>query len=418
LSSLAPARLALDAGFGGGGRITTSFGHEVDEAYAAVRAADGRLVVAGLATVPYAGPLEPGQPPPPGTRGVGVARYLADGSLDRTFGDGGKVTVLLGGDSRAQAVAVQADGKVVLAGWACGPTIAGSCDFAVARLDASGSLDPGFGAGGVALVDFGGSYERAYAMALLPGGRVAVAGYSDRDFALARLDASGALDPSFGTGGRVRTDFRGGDDAAYALVALPDGALVAAGSSFGPSGFDFALARYTAGGALDTTFGEGGRVITDFAGDWDTASALALDARGRLVAGGAVTISGNVDFGLARYTPDGRPDPTFGNGGKLTVDFGATERLDALAVLPGGTLAAAGATNAADEGDFALALVSPEGYVARLTTDFASGLDEAHALVPLPGGDLLAAGSATVGGRRVFAVARYRLQARGTRGAP
>src|SRR5439155_10672104 len=142
------------------------------------------------------------------------------------------------------------------------------------------------------------------------------------DFALARYNADGSVDLTFGSGGRVVTDF-GGDDAAFALAVQPDGKIVVAGVSTGGGSMDFALARYDSDGALDATFGSGGRVVTDLGGQ-DEAFALVVQPDGRLVAAGASTAAGNLDldFALARYNTVGTLDATFGAAGQVVTGFG------------------------------------------------------------------------------------------------
>jgi uncharacterized delta-60 repeat protein len=140
--------------------------------------------------------------------------------------------------------------------------------------------------------------------AVVQDGKVVAAGFAvvgaTVDFALARYHRDGALDRSFGTGGRVTTDFGGGDQA-QALVVQADGKLVAAGFTNAGAGEDFALARYRPNGTLDPTFGTGGKVTTDFAGGEDRAEALVVQG-GRLVAAGStISASGGQRFALARY---------------------------------------------------------------------------------------------------------------------
>jgi uncharacterized delta-60 repeat protein len=178
----------------------------------------------------------------------------------------------------------------------------------------------------------------------------------------AQAAKAGALDTSFGVGGKVTTDFSGiGEtDRANALVVQPDGKLVAAGTAAVQPSFDFALARYNPDGTLDTSFGVGGKVTTDFAGtgDTDEISALVLQLDGKLVAAGTAVVQPSFDFGLARYNPDGTLDTSFGIGGKVTTDFsgiGETDEANALVVQPDGKLVAAGTAVVQPSFDFALA---------------------------------------------------------------
>src|SRR5207247_2165686 len=142
------------------------------------------------------------------------------------------------------------------------------------------------------------------------------------DFALARYNADGSLDATFGTGGKVTTDFAGDDDQAFAVVLQSDGKIVVAGEAKTSRRGDFALARYNANGSLDATFGTGRKVTTDFAGDDDAAFGVALQTGGKIVAAGGARIGGfraanagrGEDFALARYNANGSLDATFGTG--------------------------------------------------------------------------------------------------------
>jgi uncharacterized delta-60 repeat protein len=134
-------------------------------------------------------------------------------------------------------------------------------------------------------------------------------------FAHAVQAASGDLDLTFGSGGRVATDFASDSDVAFALAIQADGKVVVAGRALTGSGFDFALARYNPDGSLDSTFGSGGRVTTDFANSFDAALALAIQADGKLVAAGGVDSGNGLDFALARYGGDNS------SGLQVTIDI-------------------------------------------------------------------------------------------------
>ncbi|MEJ7701193.1 MAG: delta-60 repeat domain-containing protein [Pyrinomonadaceae bacterium] len=173
----------------------------------------------------------------------------------------------------------------------------------------------------------------AYALVLQADGKLVAAGTTYSDFALARYNSNGTLDTTFGTGGKITTDFGDFGNYVYAsdVVIQPDGKIVAAGGSrsddFEDDSGVFALARYNADGTLDATFGSGGKVITDFGypGYVPGLSGLALQADGKIVAAGTVRPF-NEDFALVRYNTNGTLDTTFGAGGKITTDFGGSDR--------------------------------------------------------------------------------------------
>jgi uncharacterized delta-60 repeat protein len=322
-----------------------------------------------------------------------LARYDADGSLDLSFGSGGRVVTDFGGDDEAFAVAVQSDGKIVVAGVS---TANGTIDFALARYGSDGQLDSGFGTGGKVLTDLGGQDE-AFGLVIQPDGKLVAAGVSTAagslDFALVRYATDGTLDSNFGTSGQVVTDFgpvfvgnpssctqTGGDfhgtDVAFTVALQSDGKLVAAGVSSG----DFALARYNPDGSLDTTFGTCGRVVTDFAGDDAAASALVIQPDGKLVAAGRNKVTNQTAFALARYAPDGTLDPIFGAAGRVVTPIGTDAEAGGLALQPDGALVAAGGVDgdfalARYEGDFATLEITKAGTGTGRVTSTPAGID-------------------------------------------
>jgi uncharacterized delta-60 repeat protein len=292
----------------------------------------------------------------------------ADGDLDSTFGSGGKVITDFSGRSNgANAIALQADGRIVIAGSAL--SAAGPPDFAVARYNSDGSLDASFGSGGRVTTDFAGRSDNAAALTVQPDGKILVAGGADMagtqiDFALVRYNSNGSLDSTFGAGGKVTTDFNGGLDAVSSIVLQTDGRIVVAG--FATAGDPhMALARYNTNGTLDLSFGSAGKVVTNINGTRDFANALAIQSDGKLVAAGStLTALGSfVMFALARYNPDGSLDATFGSGGKVTTQVvsgdGEDDEIFALAIQPDGRILAAGRANFAQ--DFGLARYQTNG---------------------------------------------------------
>ena len=189
-----------------------------------------------------------------------------------------------------------------------------------------GDLDPTFGTDGKVLTDFDHSTDIANAVAIQADGKLVVVGtiyqdndFSDEDFAVARHNPDGTLDKTFGVGGKVQTDFPGLAAVASSVVVQPDGKIVVAGGAFPLFTFagDFKVARYNPDGSLDTSFGDGGIVTTTFP-EGSYASDVALQADGKIIAAGTVFVdfnpgeSSNTDFALARYNPDGTPDAPFG----------------------------------------------------------------------------------------------------------
>ncbi len=180
-------------------------------------------------------------------------------------------------------------------------------------------------------------------------------GTSD-NFAAARLLPNGSLDPAFGSGGKVTTNFGTQSDVAFAVVIQPDGKIVLSGRAVPPqtNAFDFGLVRYNADGSLDSTFGIGGKVTTNFLNGVDAAYAVKLQSDGKVVAAG-VRGGTSTAFGLARYNMNGSPDSTFGSGGLTEIFFEGRDEARALLIQPDGKIVAAGTANGgASIGDFAL----------------------------------------------------------------
>lgn len=281
-----------------------------------------------------------------------------------------------------------------------------------------GTLDVSFGAGGAVRSNFGGTYDWAYATAIQPDGRILAAGVSNArgtyDFALARYTPSKDLDPSFGKGGVVLTDFDHSFDWAYALALQPDGRIVVAGVSDASDSKDFALARYNPDGTLDKSFGRGGLVTVDFRPlTVDIVHGIALQPDGSIILAGVtyedvVTLRPHGDFMVARILPDGKSDVSFGLGGVTTTDF-ADESYDepyAVVVQPDGRIVLAGYTTSgggpgvlfgADQ--LALARYLPNGLLdpsfgqdGKVVFDGGSLDERIFALALGPDGSLLAAG--------------------------
>ncbi|MFI4969514.1 MAG: hypothetical protein ACHP7D_04860 [Lysobacterales bacterium] len=311
---------SLDNTFDGSGYAVTSFlqsgpgGELFDQCNAVAIQADGKIVSAGFSA--ENGPNQ-----------VALTRHTSSGTLDAGFGSGGKLVInasaTANGNSEARALLVQPDGKLLVAGYAFGP---GNSDMLVMRLNADGTPDAGFGVGGITRTPVGTSEDIANAMVRQPDGRIVIAGSTyaadgHRDFALARYTSAGVLDPSFGTGGIVTTAVGPSDDYAYALILMPWGRLVAAGSariSTGGSGTDLALVAYNADGRLDRYFGNAGKRMVDISAFDDIVYGLASDINGARFWAVGTAAPGNTaqDFLAVEF---GLPDTIFRDGFEMPV---------------------------------------------------------------------------------------------------
>jgi uncharacterized delta-60 repeat protein len=279
----------LDAGFGTGGKVGVDFAGLVDRAWAALIQPDGSIVVAGHAGI---------STPAGGDNQFAVARFSSSGTLDSSFGTGGKVTTDVGGRiDLAFAAALQQDGKIVLTG-----------EVGLVRYTTAGSLDPTFGTGGITRLDaIGSTIVVAEDLAIQSDGKIVVAGHAgvgtDIGFALARFTANGAPDNAFGTRGVVTTTFTTEDDYGRGVAVQGDGKIVVIGQSSNLAKRDFAVSRFTTAGTLDPSFGAGGKLTVDFFGAGDDAQDLAIQPDGKIVVSGAATSGTSLGLGLVRINP-------------------------------------------------------------------------------------------------------------------
>lgn len=331
------------------------------------------------------------------------------GAVDTSFAGGINVTPVGIGEDYAHAVAVQADGAVLVAGSSASNT---GTDFGVVRYGRDGGLDTTFGNGGkvATAVASGNGSDEAYAVAVQPDGKILVAGNADMgngasglDFALARYNVDGTLDNTFGNGGKVTTAISASTDRAYAILLQPDGRIVLGGDSNQvPNGFDFALVRYNTDGSLDATFGNGGIVTTPIAalGARDSIYALTsqtVNGESRIVA-----VGGEGDFVVARYTMTGALDAGFGNGGTVRGLFGGIiGAARGVIVTDDGKLVVAGHSG----NDHALVRLLPDGVLdvsfgtagRSVVAVSAINFDEVTGLVQQADGKLVTAGWANAG---------------------
>src|SRR3989440_6694764 len=411
----------LDPTFGTDGKVLTDFDHSTDIAYAVAVQTDGKLVVVGT---PY-------RDNDFSNEDFAVARYNPDGTLDKTFGVGGKVqTDFPGLAAVASSVVVQPDGKIVVAGGAF-PLFTFLGDFKVVRYNSNGALDTSFGDSGIVTTTFPeGSY--AFDVALQADGKIIAAGTvfvdfnpgdsSNTDFALARYNPDGTPDATFGNGGQVSTDFLGLEDDAFSVLIQPDGKIVAVGSANDPATFyDFAAVRYLTNGAIDTTFGVAGKVHTDF-GDqnFDRARAATLQPDGRIVAAGfAISQNGGVqNFAIARYASNGVLDLTFGTDGITQIDFGSCcQSANKVLLQPNGKIITVGYANTeSSDSDFLLARLTSAGSLdpsfgagGKVRTSFGDLNGGANGAVFQPDGKIVAVGFQATRLKLFadFAIARY-----------
>jgi len=397
----------LDPAFGNGGKVATN---KLLGARALALQVDGKLVIL--------------------SEQARVSRFNADGTQDSGFGTNGSVIVTFNnGSDMPRGLALQPDGKIVVAGRAYGGTFE---DFGVARLNADGSLDTTFGDDGKLLIDINGSYDDAWVPLIQPDGHILVAGNGgtespigvDADFAVVRITSTGALDNTFGVGGKAHTNIAGRAELVSSAVMQSDGSVIIAGRVGVDGGAppDTGLVRFKSDGTLDKAFGSDGIVRRDLSTsghDYDEATDLALDASGRIVIAVETQNAGLYRHTLARFNGDGSTDNTFGTNGIATQSFApGGDFARAVLVQPDGRIVTAGSTRPSTSftDDFLVTRHNSDGTLdssfangGKLIVDFFGSADGAECLALQPDGKLVAAGLARNGSTNGLALLRLAL---------
>ncbi|MDO9104182.1 MAG: putative Ig domain-containing protein, partial [Methylovulum sp.] len=325
----------LDSGFADGGKASTALGAFDDIGRAVAIQADGKILVAGTS--------DNGS-----NSDFALLRYNIDGSLDSSFSGDGKLTTALGsGEDYAYAVSVQADGKILVAGYSSN---GGNEDFALVRYNSNGSLDSSFSGDGKVSTDFGTSSDYAYDMILQADGKILVVGTSHGSggtrFALARYNTDGSLDTGFSGDGKTTTELGLFGDEGYAVSVQSDGKILVAGETWNGSGNDFSLVRYHSDGSLDTSFDGDGKLVTALNLSYDYARSMTLQSDGKILIAGFSQVVGHAEFALLRYNSDGSLDSSFGDGGQVTAEISAVNAYGyALTAQSDGKILLAGYSN-------------------------------------------------------------------------
>jgi uncharacterized delta-60 repeat protein len=329
---------SLDLSFNGTGKVTTDFtpgDYSHEQASGMALQADGKILLAGYTVL--------------NNKSVfALARYTSGGTLDTSFNGTGRVITVFDGPSGATCLATQSDGKIVVCGYTSSGRDGNSRVFAVLRYNDNGTLDTSFNGTGMVTTALGGSYDVPRSAVLQSDGKIVVAGESTNPdgngvFAIARYSCNGTLDTSFNGTGKIRTAVNATSHSQGRSVAIQgDGKIVIAGNSYDASGNgSFALIRYTAAGALDTSFNTTGIVNTPVGSTaMGQGLGMVIQANGKIVVAG--TAGKGPNFGLARYHPTGSLDTTFNGTGIVVTDVGSLDEAFAVALQSDGKIVAAG----------------------------------------------------------------------------
>lgn len=404
-----------DPTFSGDGISTFNFGG-IDAIQSIALDEDGNIYAAGYGVV-GAGPY----------KDIAVAKFKSDGTMDPVFGGDGAVTTDLGYayDDLGFAIALQPDGKILVGGSTFDGEVIKMC---VLRYRGDGSLDPLFGTGGMVIIDFDGTDDAVRSLAVLDDGSIIAGGYRmeevtatmyKRNFAVVKLTSSGALDPSFGDGGKVATPFASDrHSTAFSMAVQADGKIVMAGYSYvGTSAnYQIALARYLGNGDLDPSFDSDGMVLVSTGVALGMAYGMQLQMDNKIVLAGVIYDGFDTDFGLMRFNSDGTLDNSFGTGGitQTTYGTGEEEALYSLIINWDGRIVATGYMG---NGSARRTVVlrynadgSPDGLMGTggiAVTDWSAEADGGNAVLIQPDGKILVGGYYDFGPNNDLAVMRY-----------
>ena len=295
-----------------------------------------------------------------GTTGL----FAQAGIMDPTFGAGGKVNTAVGpGASEGWAMAIQDDWSIVVGGTAYNGT---DSDFALIRYQQNGNLDSSFGTNGKVTTNFGSGSDVVYAVTLQSDGKIVAAGLSwngtNNDFALARYNVNGTLDNTFGNSGKVTTDFASSNDMGFAVAMLDGWSIVVGGIIFNGTDYDYALARYTQYGVLDSSFGVNGKVITPMGSGDDFLTAMAIQSDSSIIVAGYAVSGSSNSFALAKYHSNGALDNSFGTNGKVITNVTSNDaEATALTMQSDGKIVIGGYIGNGVNDDFGLARYNANG---------------------------------------------------------
>lgn len=348
----------LDPSFGGNGYVITPVTNYNDFGRSVAIQDNGKIIVAGITLDSL-------------SEYFSVVRYNTDGTLDSLFGSGGKVSTYVGPwnpDNPTVNVVIQNDGRILIAG---NVVNSGYWNFELVRYDSTGNLDNTFGNGGIVSTTLGMSLDGAQAMKIQPDGKIILAGSSIinlpsySDFALIRFNTDGTFDNTFGTNGVVTTSIGSFHDRAYAIALQTDGKIIAAGRTVDTSSaYKFAVIRYDSDGSVDSTFGTNGTVTTSFINNDAGITAMTLQQNGKIVVTGGTDGLTTSDFLLARYNTDGTLDNSFGSGGKIITDIsGGLDMPRSIAMDISNNIVVTGISNSCIDGNLAIIRYTPYGII-------------------------------------------------------
>jgi uncharacterized delta-60 repeat protein len=336
------------------------------------------------------------------------------GSLDLSFDSDGFATADMG-DDYSYNLALQSDGKIVMAGY----SYIADYDISIARFNTDGSLDNTFSGDGKLTIDFGGFDQFAGQVAIAPDGKIVVAGTTfnglNNDILVVRVNSDGTIDNTFDGDGIAITDINLSVDYGRDVTVQTDGKIVVAGSTDDVSTLDFAVLRYNTDGTLDNTFDGDGIAITDINSNDDYARSITLQTDGKIIVAGYAYLGFFTDVAAVRYNTDGSLDNTFSFDGKAYTGVGSMDDYgNCVVVQPDGAVVISGYTNEGLYNDFAVVRFTASGILDNtfdsdgvVTTNFDGYDDFSYACALQSDGKIVVVGSGSDGVVTGFALSRY-----------
>ena len=400
---------SLDSTFGINGIVTTSIGTTDSYPYSVQIQTDGKLVVVGKSVN--------------GKKLMTLVRYQGNGSLDNSFGVSGIVTTPVeNSDSEARSIAIQNNGKIIVAGdYSNGIN---NNDYLIARYNSDGTLDSTFGTNGITTTPIGDHNDEPNSVIIQNDGKILTAGrtynVSEGDIVLVRYNSDGSLDDSFGNNGIKITAMEKSSEQAYAVAKLNNGKIIATGSiESDADGSNSITIRYNADGSLDNTFGANGIVITKVQFPIENITSVALqniNDNEKIITSSYTFNGNNYDFALSRFNPDGTPDNTFGMNGNVIVSINdsSNDYADALAIQNDGKIVVTGKTFSGNSHHLMTIRYNSDGSMDNTFGNEGVGILPMSVSVDFPNsisiqndGKIVVSGYSFIGNNADFAAARY-----------
>jgi len=388
---------SLDTSFDTDGIVTTTINSGGDYAYDVAVQPDGKIVVVGYTNSGSEYDLA-------------IVRYNEDGSLDASFDNDGIKVIDIGQEDFGQSVVLQSDGKILIGG----TTRIGSNDFLLVRLNSDGSLDTSFDSDGIVITSISTTLDYGKALAIQSDGKILLAGHSHDgsyyNVTLVRYNTDGSLDTSFDSDGIATASAGTASDYAEAIILDSSGKILVAGYSSMGSSTDFSIYRFNSDGSLDTSFDSDGKKTIDFSSGNDWGKDIAVQSDGKiLISGYAVDSNGKQKFAIARLLADGSLDTSFDSDGLLLASVSSYHHSNGGIVIQSNGKILIGGEVDHSPSDIALVRLNTDGSYdsnfdldGKLYTDLGSA-DYGNAIAIQPNDKLLVAGTSN----SHFAVVRY-----------